>query len=111
MVNPALPFNNERAQLHWVDADTLGIHWNDGQESRYRLSYLRKNCPCALCKEDQKNPLALHRKTPGEPKKLKALEVQPVGRYAIQITWNDGHRTGIYTYESLKDMPEVEAQN
>ena len=27
--------------------------------------------------------------------------VEPVGSYAIQISWKDGHRTGIYTWEYL----------
>lgn len=102
MANPPLPHNNERAQLHWINEDTLGIRWNDGDESQHPLEDLRKNCPCALCREAQKNLLILHRMPPGKPKKLKALEINPVGRYGIQITWNDGHRTGIYTYESLK---------
>jgi DUF971 family protein len=30
--------------------------------------------------------------------------VRPVGRYAIQITWEDGHNTGIYTYDRLRGM-------
>jgi DUF971 family protein len=30
---------------------------------------------------------------------LKSL--QPVGQYAIQATWKDGHDTGIYSFEYL----------
>ena len=102
MVEPLLPDNNARAQLYWVDNSTLGIHWSDGQESRHPLEDLRARCPCALCKAIQANPLAVQRRPQGEH--LQALEVQPVGRYAIQITWSDGHRTGIYTYEFLKQF-------
>ncbi|MCU0407189.1 MAG: DUF971 domain-containing protein [Ignavibacteriaceae bacterium] len=33
---------------------------------------------------------------------IKNIEV--IGEYAIQITWKDGHNTGIYTYEYLMDL-------
>jgi DUF971 family protein len=26
-----------------------------------------------------------------------------VGNYAVQIHWSDGHSTGIYTWEALRD--------
>jgi DUF971 family protein len=28
----------------------------------------------------------------------------PVGHYAIQFNWNDGHSSGIYTYEYLREI-------
>lgn len=28
-------------------------------------------------------------------------QVVPVGRYALSFRWNDGHQTGIYSYEFL----------
>ena len=30
--------------------------------------------------------------------------IEPVGRYAIQPTFDDGHDTGIYSWETLYDM-------
>ncbi len=97
---PTLPDNNERAQLYWLDAQTLGVRWSDGAKSNYSLDVLRKNCPCANCQATRKNPLTLRAKPKQVP--LRVLEVHPIGRYAIQIVWNDGHRTGIYSYDSLK---------
>jgi len=98
---PTLPENNERAKLFWLDERTLGVRWSDGSLTRHPLTELRKDCPCALCRQSNPNPLSIHRKTAAEPQ---AIEVWPVGRYGVQIVWNDGHRTGIYTYESLKEM-------
>ena len=34
-------------------------------------------------------------------------ELQPVGRYALQPYWRDGHSTGIYTYDYLRDLCEA----
>lgn len=30
------------------------------------------------------------------------LEFSPVGRYALSFLFNDGHSTGIYTYDLLR---------
>jgi DUF971 family protein len=41
------------------------------------------------------------------PDNVHPLSIEPVGRYAIQINWSDGHRTGIYTWERLDDLSRV----
>ena len=35
---------------------------------------------------------------------IKILGVKPVGRYGIAINFSDGHGTGIFKYEKLKQM-------
>jgi DUF971 family protein len=35
--------------------------------------------------------------------------IQQVGVYAIQIAWGDGHNTGIYTWDYLKQLSDDEA--
>ena len=32
------------------------------------------------------------------------MAVNPVGRYGIALTWNDGHKAGIYTFDNLRAM-------
>jgi DUF971 family protein len=34
------------------------------------------------------------------------LKMTPVGQYAYQIAWNDGHSTGIYTLATLREVSE-----
>jgi DUF971 family protein len=34
------------------------------------------------------------------------LSIHPVGRYAVQIAWSDGHQTGIFTWERLWQLAE-----
>ena len=29
---------------------------------------------------------------------------EPVGRYALRFTWNDGHMHGIYSWDYLRDV-------
>jgi DUF971 family protein len=33
-----------------------------------------------------------------------AESIQPVGNYAISIAFSDGHATGIYRFEYLRDL-------
>jgi DUF971 family protein len=35
---------------------------------------------------------------------LKPERAELVGRYALQIFWNDGHSTGIYSFDYLRSL-------
>ncbi|MDE2998709.1 MAG: DUF971 domain-containing protein [Gemmatimonadota bacterium] len=90
------------------DAGEMEIEWRGGRIDSLPLSVLRRWCPCALC-SDRREQLArgggLHMLTPEErDATADVTDVVPVGRYAIQIRWGDGHDTGIYTYDSLRKM-------
>lgn len=84
------------------DKRYLRLHWNDGSESMIALANLRKNCPCATCKgERDKHPatyLPLY-----STASVTLKNVKTVGTYGVQLFWQDGHDTGIYTYNSLKE--------
>jgi DUF971 family protein len=47
-------------------------------------------------------PLRMY-KDPARP-----VEVIPVGKYALKFRWNDGHETGIYSWEYLRRVCECE---
>lgn len=85
--------------------DGIAIQWSDGHRSEHSHKLLRQKCPCARCKAvlEDENPL---RVLPSEDffENLKVVNIQPVGRYAIRLTWNDGHRTGIYPFELLRSL-------
>ena len=38
------------------------------------------------------------------PETVQALKLEPTGNYALRIDWSDGHSTGIYTYERLREL-------
>ena len=91
-----------------TSATELSIVWEDGHKGRHTMSTLRKNCPCAACKteiEAHENTIMLPIIKQGQFE-LRAIE--PVGSYALQFIWGDGHRTGIYTFEHLRRMCECE---
>ncbi len=88
------------------------IEWKDGHRSLYSFQFLRDACPCALC-DDQRNRDG---REPGEPPRTppgalplyrepaRPVETEPVGKYAIRFTWNDGHQHGIYSWQFLRDL-------
>ena len=93
------------------------IDWRDGHRSAWSFRWLRDACPCATCHEERE---AAGRK-PGEakpkPQTLLAMyeapprpvEVTPVGKYALKFKWNDGHESGIYSWEYLRRVCDCEA--
>jgi DUF971 family protein len=89
----------------------MSIDWGDGHRSVYSFEGLRANCPCVFCrgghdKMGQPFELALFMKKPQRERKI--VKMVPSGNYGIQIHWEDGHNTGIYKWESLRDVCPVE---
>ena len=82
--------------------DHLRIAWQDGQVSRYSVRALRLACPCARCIEEMTGRPLL--KEDDVPEDVKPVRISPVGRYAVQIAWTDGHDSGIYTFENLRRL-------
>lgn len=86
----------------------LRITWADGRVSVYPLAYLRANCPCAACRaeREQREKTALPVLSPRGVESVKAVDGGLVGNYAIQITWSDGHNTGIFDFRYLRQLDE-----
>lgn len=88
----------------------IRIDWKDGHHSEYSLGYLRDECPCATCTGAHgTEPQKTHHAGPQElfpmyKPVLKMLSVEPVGSYAIRIAWNDGHSTGIYSFDHFRKI-------
>ena len=86
----------------------MQINWQDGHESIYDFTYLRRACPCAEC-QPWKEGIGKPGESPGSVLRavgeLKAVsDVQPVGGYAIQFRWADRHSFGIYNWDYLREL-------
>lgn len=90
------------------DPKGVVIAWDDGHTSTYAFPYLRKACPCAMCKGERTpldtNPLALPAFPNLKPGSFDAKDMFKVGRYALGFLWGDGHNAGIYTWDYLRKM-------
>ncbi len=85
-------------QIHRGEED-IAITWEDDHKSIYPARDLRLRCQCAQCRDEITGLPLLDPDT--VPEHISPLKVSLVGRYAIRIDWNDGHSTGIYTYDFL----------
>ncbi|HLF92359.1 MAG TPA: P-loop NTPase [Planctomycetota bacterium] len=80
----------------------LLIHWNDGKQSALKTFDLRINCPCAQCVDELSGARRLDPATVS--KDVWPQEISPVGRYALNFRWSDGHSSGIYTFDQLRSL-------
>ncbi len=85
----------------------LTIMWADGTSSYYSIRYLRRFSPSAemrqLREEMDANPLTVLPSGVGDSD-ITATNAELVGNYAIRIEFSDGHRTGIYTWDYLRQI-------
>ena len=96
-------------KLELLPPDKLVIQWSDGQRRVISVGQLRKACPCATCREQRAAPApassgGLPVLSLAEARPLAILGMKPVGNYAYSITFSDGHDTGIYTLEFLREL-------
>ncbi len=89
-------------QIHLRQAErTLEILWSDDATTIYALEYLRGWCPCAHCQGHFSKEMRFH-EVPG----VELQNVDPVGSYAVRPRWSDGHDSGIYAFDYLRQIAD-----
>lgn len=92
------------------------IQWSDEYEQTISFRKLRDNCCCANCidkrleasgktstgKEKLTNVLPVLSMAETQP--LDIVSMNPVGNYAYNIHFSDGHSAGIFTFELLRSL-------
>ena len=108
--------NPKSVKVNVTTGTGMDIEWDDGHRTHFAFQWLRDACPCATCTEERNT----HHRNPGEPAKQSASllpmykeparpkEVKPVGKYALNIAWNDGHASGIYSWDYLREICRCE---
>jgi DUF971 family protein len=103
-------------KVHVSTGAGLDITWSDAHTSHYDFYYLREHCPCATCREEGAQHGKVEAKTanggsafPMFKPRITARSASPVGSYAIQIEFTDGHSTGIYSFDHLREICPCEA--
>lgn len=82
------------------------IAWSGGPEVTIPAARLRDLCPCAECVEEGTGRKLLDPAT--IPASIRPEQILAVGNYAVQIHWSDGHSTGIYSWQTLRDASGLE---
>jgi DUF971 family protein len=82
--------------------DTLSVSFDDGAIYDLPAEMLRVLSPSA---EVQGHSPDQRRTVPGK-KNVVVTAVDPVGNYAVRLTFDDGHNTGLYTWVYLRELGE-----
>ena len=77
--------------------------WTEGEPGRLvQARSLRLACPCAACHDELTGaPLLDPDRVPGD---IRPVALALVGAYGVRVSWSDGHDTGIYTFQVLRDV-------
>ncbi len=96
-------------ELRKTDDRSLKIVWSDSVEQTLSFRKLRKACRCANCMQEREKAIqepqslgALPVLSAAEARPLDIEQMHPVGNYAYNIHFSDGHSAGIFTFEMLR---------
>ncbi len=105
-----------KVRVHQTEGTGVEIEWRDGHRSNWTFAWLRDACPCATCHEEREatgRKPGQHKPRPAELLPMyqapaRPSAVSPVGRYALKFSWNDGHESGIYSWDYLRRVCQCE---
>ena len=94
---------NRPVEIVQQGRQAIRIAWEDGHESTFPCALLRHLCRCAGCRADEPSPA-----TPSNPFRVLGPEpsadpelLEPVGNYALGVTWRDRH-SSIFAFDALR---------
>ena len=94
-------FNNVGVREIWQEnSRILSVLWTDEIRSNYDVVLLRSKCPCAICVKDKDKDKDKMQKY----EKIRQTLIRSVGRYAVTIEFDDGHKTGLYSFSLLRSL-------
>lgn len=98
--------------IHWPseirlakDRRQLLVTFEDGRQFTLAAEYLRVSSPSAEVRGHGPGD----RKTVAGKKNVEIIGVEPVGRYAVKLVFDDLHDTGIYTWDYLLTLGREQA--
>lgn len=80
----------------------IHVKWPDGAQDSLPARKVRASCQCAQCVHEFTGEQLLDPARISADIQAKAIE--PLGNYAVSIVWNDGHSSGIFTWDHLKEV-------
>ena len=97
-----------RPQDIQVIGEEMALKWDDGSEQFVALETLRRFCPCAACMGEKDIFGTTYRppERPYGPGAFQLSGLHPVGGYAVQYDFSDGHCTGIFPFDLLQRLGE-----
>jgi DUF971 family protein len=95
----------EPREISQENSKKIRVTWADGRVCDYDAAALRRKCPCAQCVNEWTGQRTLQPEAISSEIEIDDLSV--VGRYALNFRWSDGHETGIYSFQYLRELCEL----
>lgn len=80
----------------------IHIRWPDGSEDELQNRDVRASCQCAQCVAEFTGEQLLD--VNSIPPDIDAASIDTLGNYAVSIAWSDGHASGIFTWDHLREL-------
>jgi prepilin-type processing-associated H-X9-DG protein len=106
------PMRMERMVVQEITPEAMTVKWvEDGHVSKLSVLTMRRRCPCATCRVERDKMAAnpLHVVKDAGPAHFELEDLAPVGRYAVNFLFSDGHSSGIYAWDYLRGLCECDA--
>ncbi len=101
MSHNAFTPNHIPVEINYLKQDkVLEIIWDDGLKTRLSAELLRVESPSAEVQGHHPS----EKKIISGRKHVGIIDIEPVGQYAIKITFDDLHDSGIYSWHYLREL-------
>ena len=103
-------------RLEKTESRELLIEWSDGRTDLIPFLRLRKGCQCAHCIDDRIKEMSepvsrssgvLPVISAAQAQPMGIIKMTPIGNYGYNVTFTDGHSSGIYTFDLLRSIGEI----
>ncbi len=88
------------------DRRTLVVSFDNGASYELSAEYLRVMSPSAEVQGHSPD----QRQTVGGKKDVEIIKLEPVGNYAVRLTFDDLHDTGIFSWNYLRNLGSEQAE-
>ena len=85
---------------------TLHVAFDTGERFALPAEYLRVESPSA----EVQGHVASQKQIVGGKRDVKIRDLEPVGNYAVRILFDDGHDTGLYSWDVLHELGREQKQ-
>lgn len=88
------------SEIRLLQGRTLAVTFEDGVRHELPAEYLRVESPSAEVQGHSPDQKVL---VTGK-RDVRITTIEPVGNYAVRLRFDDGHSTGIYSWEYLRHL-------
>lgn len=85
----------------------MQVNFADGQQFTYPFEYLRVFTPSAEARGHGNSPI----QWPKHKQNVMIISAEPVGLYAVRLIFDDGHQSGLFSWDYLYELGQHATTN